>query len=269
MNITQDIVNVIEKAHYQNQQWMYFSEMKMIDGAVLLYSDIIDDFFWNYATLINTTQGKMHKLIKEIITFYRNKKRQPSIYITSFSKPQNISKHLDEHDFKIELKDAWMVYERKTHLIKKQKDLIIKEVGSNEDMEIFIKVFYEAYGGASNDEPYGELPPTYGEALRLSFKNHSKETVIVHYLGFIDEEPVGIGTLISSKGFGGIYNVGTSSKYRRNGIGSAISLKAIEDSKKEGNVITYLMTEEGSYIEKFYKKLGFSTKFIGCGYVLS
>lgn len=274
MGISTDMTNAIEKAHYRNQQGMYFSGMNVIGGALLLYSDIIDDFFWNYATQINITNEKditnekVEKLIKEITAFYLKKDRLPSIYLTPFSQPKNISKHLEKHGFRIELKDAWMIYEKEVPLIEKQKTLLIKEVQSNADMDIFINVFYEAYGGASEDEPYGELPPTYGEALRLSFEKPPNEPSIIHYLGFNNGRPVGIGTLISSNGFGGIYNVGTSSRYRRKGIGSAISLKAIEDSKKEGNTATYLMTEEGSYVEDFYRRLGFSTKFIGCGYVL-
>lgn len=269
MNISPHLANAIEKAHYRNQQGMYFSGIKIIKGAMLLYSDIIDDFFWNYAGQVNTTLEEVEELIQEIIAFYREKKRLPSIYLTPFSQPPNTSKRLETYDFGVELKDAWMVYERKTHPFKKTKDLIIKEVRSKEDMEIFIKVFYEAYGGASEDEPYGKLPPTYGESLRISFRNPRKETKIIHYLSFIEQKPVGIGTLISSNGFGGIYNVGTSPKYRKKGIGSIISLNAVDDSNKEGNRITYLMTEEGSYVEEFYKKLGFSTKFNGYGYVMS
>ena len=269
MNISSDLANAIEKTHYQNQQGIYFSEMEIIEDAVLLYSDIIDDFFWNYAAQVSTTEEKVEKLIQDVIMFYREKKRIPSIYVTPFSKPNNISKYLESCGFNIELKDAWMVYDKEPLVIEILEDLIIKEVECGEDMGVFMKVFYEAYGGASEDEPYGELPPTYGDALCRSFKNPPKETNIVHYLGFIDEKPVGIGTLISSNGFGGIYNVGTSPKYRKHGIGSVISLKAVEDAKKEGNAIIYLMTEYGSYVEKFYERLGFSTKFIGCGYVLS
>jgi len=269
MNISPDIANSIEKAHYRNQQGMYFSGIAVIDGAVLLYSNIIDDFFWNYAAQINTTQEGVEELIQKIITFYQKKVRLSSIYLTSLSQPQNISKYLESCGFKIMFNDAWMINDRKTSSIKKPKDLIIKEVRSIEDMRIFIKVFYESYGGASEDEPYGQLPPSYGNALLGSFKNPPTETKIIHYLGFIINKPVGIGTLISSDGFGGIYNVGASSNYRKMGIGSAISLKAVEDSKREGNTTTYLMTEKGSYVEKFYQRLGFSTKFIGCGYVLS
>jgi len=268
MSSSTDTTIAMEKAHYRNQQGMYFSGTEVIEGAVLLYSTIIDDFFWNYAAQIDITKEKVEKLIQEVTTFYLKKKRQPSVYLTPFSKPKNISKHLESHGFRMELKDAWMVYEKEVPLIETQESLVIKEVQSNEDMGIFTKVFYEAYGGASEDEPYGELPPTYGEALRRSFEKLPNETSIIHYLGFINGRPVGIGTLISSHGFGGIYNVGTSSRYRRKGIGSAISSKAIEDSKKEGNTVTYLMTEEGSYVEDFYRRLGFSTKFIGCGYVL-
>jgi len=40
-------------------------------------------------------------------------------------------------------------------------------VKSSEDMEIFIKVFYEAYDGVSEDEPYGQLSPLVMEILYL------------------------------------------------------------------------------------------------------
>jgi len=269
MNISSDTANAIEKAHYWNQQGMYFSKMKTIKGAVLLYSDIISDFFWNYAGQIRISQEDTEELVYEIITFYQKEARQPAVYLTPFSQPQDISKYLEDQGFKIEFRDAWMTYDGKTPHVKKPKELLVKEVRSNDDMEIFINIFFEAYGGATEDEPYGELPPAYGDALRRSFKNPPKENRITYYLGFINGRPVGIGTLISSNGFGGIYNIGTSPNYRRMGIGSAISIKFVEDSKREGNTTTYLMTEEGSYVEKFYQGLGFSTKFIGCGYVLS
>ncbi|NQV14789.1 GNAT family N-acetyltransferase [bacterium] len=269
MTMSSDMAQAIEKAHYRNQQGMFFSEMKVIDGAVLLYSDIIDDFFWNYAAQVNITEGRVEELIQEVITFYREKKRLPSVYVTPFSKPNKTSKCLENHGFKVELRDAWMIYEKEPPAIGKPKALTIEEVKSNQQMEIFVKVFYEAYGGASPEEPYGELAATYGEAIRLSCRNPSKETNVINYIGFVGEKPVGIGTLISSNGFGGIYNVGTSSDSRREGIGSAISLRAVEDSMKQRNTVTYLMTEEGSYVEELYRKLGFCTEFVGEGYVLS
>jgi len=62
-------------------------------------------------------------------------------------------------------------------------------VKSSEDMEIFIKVFYEAYGGVSEDEPYGQLPLSYGDIILGLFEDPFKETKIIYYLCFIINKP--------------------------------------------------------------------------------
>jgi len=268
MSISIPLAKALEKAHYRNQKGIYFSGMRVAKGAVLLHSDIIHDCFWNYATEINTTSEKTDELIQEIILFYRRKRRQPCIYLTPFSNPVDMSKHLEARGFRLHHKGEWMVQEREISPVKRPRDLIVRRVKSDTEMEMFIKVFYEAFGRTSDDEPHGQLPPTYAEALRLSFRNPPGGTSVINYLGLLNEEPAGIGTLVSSDGFGGIYNVATSPKHQRRGIGSLISVTAVEDSRRGGSTLTYLITEDGSHLRQFYGKLGFTTKFVGCGYVL-
>jgi ribosomal protein S18 acetylase RimI-like enzyme len=263
------IFKEIESAHYRNQVGVYFSKIDRIDGAIFLSSEIIKDHYWNYATQIDVSPSQLKKLIESIKFFFLKKNRSPSIYISPFTKPKIISQVLEKHGFSPVLKDAWMVFNSDTYIPRKINNYTIRKVKNLEDMEIFIKIFYEAYGGASQDEPYGALPPEYGQALRYSFNNPKRGVTVIHYIGFTNNDPVGISTLIYSQGYAGIYNVGTSSKYRNMGIGTYMSQVAISEARKQKNSIIYLMTEFGSYVEKFYQKIGFSTKFIGIGYLFN
>lgn len=148
------------------------------------------------------------------------------------------------------------------------ENFTIKPVETVEEMKIFIDVFKRSYGGATPDEPYGALPKEYGECIFESFSKPQKDKNTIHYLGMLGDELVGIATLIYSGEFGCIFNVGTIPNYRKRGIGKALTLNAVADSIKNGAKIVFLQTEQGSFNEKYYTKLGFSAKFIGEGFVL-
>ncbi|MFH1472508.1 MAG: aminopeptidase [Nanoarchaeota archaeon] len=135
-------------------------------------------------------------------------------------------------------------------------------------MKLFIDVFHQAYGGATPDEPYGALPKEYGECLINSFTNPLKGKTTIHYLGLLNGIAVGIATLFYSEKFGCITNVGVVSFQRKKGIGALLTINAIADSIKNKAEIVFLYTEEGSINEKYYQKLGFSTKFIGESFLL-
>ncbi len=48
--------NEIESTHLLFQKGMYFSEIVQKNGYILAYSNIIEDSYWNYATLINSDE---------------------------------------------------------------------------------------------------------------------------------------------------------------------------------------------------------------------
>ena len=257
-----------ENWHYKFQQGCYFSGSKKIQGTLLLWSEKIKDFYWNYATEININEKFSEELIKKIIAFYKTKNRQPSIYFTPFAKPKSLSKILAKFGFKPAFKDAWMFFDKTEPKIAVPQNLKIKPVETAEEMQSFINVFDQAYGGATSEEPYGTLPKEYGECLFNSFTRKQTDKKIVHYLGFFDEKPIGIATLVFSGNYGCIYNIGTIPDYREKGIGAALTLNAVADSIKNNAKTIFLQTEQGSFNERNFAELGFSTKFIGEGFVL-
>ncbi len=77
------------------------------------------------------------------------------------------------------------------------------------------------------------------------------------YLAYVEGKPVGTCGLLSSMKTGCIYGVGTLKEYRRRGIGTTLTLRAVMDSINEGNDLHTLQAEKGGYAERLYRKTGF------------
>ncbi|MBU4337946.1 GNAT family N-acetyltransferase [Patescibacteria group bacterium] len=264
---TEEILEKAENEHYRFQIGCYFSGSEKVQGALLLRSKIKDSY-WNYATKINISEGHPEELISKIADFYKTKNRQPAIYFTPFTKTRNLPELIGKFGFKLKYKDAWMFYESAKPKFEMPESFMIKPVETSEEMKIFTDIFRQSYGGATPDEPYGALPKEYGECIFESFSKQQKDKKVIHYLGILGDKPVGIATLIYFGEFGCIFNVGTIPIHRKKGMGKALTLNAAADSIKSGAKIVFLQTEHGSFNEKYYAKLGFSTKFIGEGFVL-
>jgi hypothetical protein len=267
MIFTNEILEKAENEHYRFQAGCYFSGSEEIQGALFLWSKIKDSY-WNYATKIDIKEKYLEKLMKKIIEFYKNKDRKPTIYFTPFTKIRNLPELIEKFGFKSKYKDAWMFYEGREPKFEMPENFTIKPVETIEEMKVFTDIFSQSYGGATSDEPYGALPKEYSECIFESFSKPQKNKSVIHYLGILGDKPVGIATLIYSGEFGCIFNVGTNPVYRKKGMGKALTLNAVADAMKNGASIVFLQTEQGSFNEKYYTKLGFSTKFIGEGFVL-
>lgn len=264
---TNEIFKKAENEFYKFQMGCCFSGSKKVKGALFLWSKIKDSY-WNYATKINIDEKDSEKLINRIIGFYKTKNRQPAIYFTPFTKTKKLPEFIEKFGFKSKYKDAWMFYEGKEPKIEMPENFTIKLAKTIEEMKIFVDIFKKSYGGATPDEPYGALPKEYSECIFDSFSKPQIGKSTIHYLGILGDKPVGIATLIYSGEFGCIFNVGTDPNYRKKGMGRVLTLNAVADSIKNGARIIFLQTEQGSFNEKYYNKLGFSTKFIGEGFVL-
>lgn len=264
---TNEILEEAENMNYKFQTGCYFSGTKKIQGTLLSWSDKIKDPDWNHATNIDVDEASVEELIEQIITFYKKKDRLPAIYFTPFTKPNNLNQTISKLGFKSSYKDVWMFYEKDEPKVTMPENFIIKPVETEEEMKTFVDIFHQAYGGATPEEPYGDLPKEYGESLFDSFTNPQKDKTTIHYLGILDKKPIGIATLIYSGNFGCFYNLGSIPNQRKKGIGKALTFNAISDSIKNNAKIVFLQTEQGSFNEKYFTGLSFSTKFVGEGFV--
>ena len=78
-----------------------------------------------------------------------------------------------------------------------------------------------------------------------------------HYLGRLDGEPVGTLSLVMSGPVPGIWNVGTLTEYRREGIGTSLMYHALREAAQAGHTSSMLLaSREGVPL---YERLGYRT----------
>jgi ribosomal protein S18 acetylase RimI-like enzyme len=157
-----------------------------------------------------------------------------------------------------------MFYEKST-IDKKHFDTI-KRVTNEKILNIFQKTFDNSYQEDDPQNPYGSL----GDYLKTSeraWKRHHKTKRVEYFIAYKSNKPASVSTLTNHQQIGYISNVGSLRKVRGEGFGKATSLYAVMQSQKHKNLVHVLATEEGTYPNEFYKRIGFKTRFSALGYV--
>ena len=245
---------------------MYFSEIKESKDHLIVLSDLIEDNYYNYCA------GLCINNINEFIINWNQiknsfpKDREPALYISPLS---NIycKQNVFLKNFKNVYTDAWMVLENENYLetFNIPDNIIIKKVSTFNEFKEFIDVFKKAYSSDDPSDPYGNLSPTYTDALKRSFDKNDlyKKN---HYIGFINGIPAGVATAITKDDLVGIYNVATISEYRKKSIGKSLMSYIVKDLYQQNTTI-FLQTEKDTFVETWYKKQGFQTMFLGECYI--
>jgi GNAT superfamily N-acetyltransferase len=86
------------------------------------------------------------------------------------------------------------------------------------------------------------------------FKDELKHT-LRHYLAFIDEKPVGAGTIICINGAASVWNMCTLDEYRRQGVATTLLHRMLSDAAESDYRLTMLYSTPLAY--HLFNKLGF------------
>jgi GNAT superfamily N-acetyltransferase len=250
-------------------QGIYFDRVQDLNYAKVYTSDNISNEYNNHAELISLEVDKERRLnrIEQVLL---KAGRKPAIYITPLTRPEKIDTILKDSNYNISFNDAWMVMIDPGRLQEINQSLEVIYVNNDKTiLDEFRRINALGFSGEKTPEnPYGDLDPNeYANATIKGLSHLKKSMRFEGYLFKYKGNFVACSFLISDGQAGYISGVACIPQARGKGLGKTASLYATKRSLEIGNRITFLATEQGSWNEEFYRRLGFETQFTGTCYI--
>ena len=132
--------------------------------------------------------------------------------------------------------------------LRRRRDLTIEPATDAATLETFMNVFAAGFGLKQHG---------ICEALLDLWRviASSRYPCIRHYIASLKQEPVAIFSLLFAEGVAGIYHVTTIPRARRQGIGTALVSKAIEEARRAGLRFATLVAAQSAV--GLYRRIGF------------
>jgi GNAT superfamily N-acetyltransferase len=134
-------------------------------------------------------------------------------------------------------------------------DISIKKVCDDASMDTFSKV--QSRGFNESQESYDSWHPWLRAANHRNLANTNQS----FYVGSLGGEAVGVVLTVIEGEMAGIYAVATLPKHRKKGVSATIMKQAIADARVRGCSVITLQVKQDSYVEDFYRHLGFKRIF--------
>jgi len=126
---------------------------------------------------------------------------------------------------------------------------IVKEVPLEDHLQVRDQSFRQDPEIADDEEVITQL--------RDCFRVWSEASDMRQFAAFVDGQPVSSCELYSDGTTGQIESVLTLEEHRNRGLGVAIVLLALQEAKKAGHDMVFLIADEDDWPREMYKKLGF------------
>ena len=216
--------------------------------------------FWNYAL---TDQALTKEQLSKIEETMDSLDRKPTVYFENRKDLQPLVSFLKERGYKFGFEDSWMFHSGESIDISRFDQ--VKKVTNESELEVFLKTFDACYQKDDLQNVYGELGDYLNVAEKVWHRHHYTNR-LEYFIIYKGDRPVAVSSLTNYGGIGYISNVGSLREVRGQGFGKLASLYCVEQSKKHNNTEHCLATEEGTYANEFYKRVGFNTLFTAVGY---
>lgn len=219
-----------------------------VKGAVLTCYPELPAFHFNHAASINVKDEETDHLLKMVTKYFQARGSIDVCFRTSpITRPRTFISFLENNGFERKLEESVMVFKGKHLKDKLNPEIKIEEI-SEREIDVYAELFLTNF----------EMPTEWKKGIKRLALNWIQQGWKC-YLAYSKEKPVGTCLLSSLGRTGGIFNVGTLKEYRRQGIGTTLTVRAIMDSIDEGNSLHTLETDKGGNAERLYEKIGFES----------
>jgi len=248
---------------------IYGGEIEPREGHYVAHNQWVDEPEWNHAGHLRVAAGELERRLDDIRRDLHAFGRAAAILLDPSSSPADLA---------VRLRDlGWVDSFRHSGLIWPQEELPLKEVewpagaareemrsASREkpqdsplpSMEAFASVFEASFAETAE----GHLSAGYRSAFPASLRAGVAGVEVIHTLVRIDGEPAAIGSRAEGGGVAGLYNLGVAPRFRRLGLGGAITLHRVAAAQAGGAEVVYLLTEDPR-VEASQIRRGFERAF--------
>lgn len=248
--------------YYLLQETIMFDKLTEFDFALIGYSEGDDSVYWNGAL---TNQLLNEKQIKQIEKIFSEHKRKPTVYFENKNSLNKLRDFLMTREYSKSYEDSWLFWEWEKKILDTTHFNLVRKVKNEDDLQEFLKTFDACYQKDDPQNTYGELGD-YLDIAREVWGRHHKSNRLEYFTIHDGGKPVAVATLTNFKGIGYISNVGSLREVRGKGYGKAATYYCLDISEKRGNEEHCLATEEGTFANDFYKRVGFTTRFRAVAY---
>jgi GNAT superfamily N-acetyltransferase len=243
------MVYTVQLEHYWQAVISSFGSKSRFKGADVVVYPKVPLCVLNHAANIHTSADNTAALISQVEQHFKaNQVPFACFRITPLTQPETFVSDLKAAGYVQEGVNQSVMTFNAAIAPQKNKEVQIQIVRNEDDVDIFNQLMISIF------EIPQELENGYADFTKECMQGSWK-----FYLAYLDGEAVGTCALFCSGGVSGVYDVGTLPKYRGKGIGSALTLQALQDAAAIGCKMHSLQAEEGGNAECLYKKLGFTT----------
>ncbi len=231
---------------------LHRSERIHQEGVSFLASPENEVTTWNFAGALNGTESETDRLVEDVVEFFQKRKTTPCFKTTPMTSPPQLVERLRSLGYRPAALMSNMIFTGSEKDVS-EPSVAVRRVVTDEDVGLFTRLQIRGFDAPSEWESW---------FLSTNRDNCSRNDHI-YYIAEAEGQPAGVSLLLTTAtGAGGLYAVATLEEYRGRGVGTALVMEGIRDSRRKGNRIICLNTETDGYAEKFFQSLGFTTAFV-------
>ena len=204
---------------------------------------------FNGVLLTNIHSDDIDAKIEEIQGHYKARRVPMSWGVGQSTRPANLGTYLEAHGFTyVDSQDGMAADLRALNEdIVTPYGLRIDVVRDQEMLKLYMQVSRRGFESLEDD-----VQIYYDTYTNIGF---GKELKWQHFIGWLDDEPVAVSSLLLHAGVAGVYGVATIPEARRQGVGAAMTLAALREARGRGYNVGVLSPSEMGL--GMYRQLGF------------
>jgi hypothetical protein len=242
----------IEKVDQMQENLIaYFRIFAGLPGVKFAEEDVtwfvnVKDEPGNHVLRTQISGDSIDRRIDEIMTQFSQYTDQIDWLVFPGCRPADLGKRLEARGMEGGLGGIWMLADLtslpSTHSV--PDNFHIKHVSDNTMLEEWKQVSSEGFGG--------DAQIYYDAYARHGF---GPDAFSLHYIGYLDDEPVTSSTLLVAGGIASVYDVSTPISLRRQGFGAAITFATMQEAQHRGYQYAWIWSSLMG--KSVYSKLGF------------